>query len=31
LADIPYNAKVELTNVRASGGWNAAEYEQYFQ
>lgn len=30
LTDVPYGAKAELLNLRASTGWNATEYEPYF-
>ena len=31
MKDVPYNAKAELNNCRASTGWNSSEYEPYFE
>ena len=31
LKDVPYGAKVELINSRASAGWNANDFEPYFE
>ena len=28
--DVPYGAKVEIVNTRAASGWNATDYEPYF-